>query len=559
MKWYTKLLLALLGILLIGAVWLALWARRDGQVWLDRTVRQRIEAAVDHAIVEGYHFRMDSLRTDFLSGDVHIAGIALTHVPALKDSLRNGVYDYLFAGETRMIELRGLSIWRAVLKGEVHLRSIDVEAPLLDYTIGERRVRLQEPFERLRKPGAKGPALFRVDHVIVRDAQASMEDLSGHLPVLRASGLNIDAAGVSVTHTGKRRSADLDVGLLDIAMDSLSTDLPGGYRLRLGAIALSDREQRGHVHHIALERTGQFAPTERTTALKVEVDSLTLRTPDIGALIGDKTLRVNELGLHGLRLLAELDKELPEPQRSPTLLPPAALLGLPFTILVDTVRIWNGAVAYHERSDATGLWGRVRFSALNATFSGLRNTGTPANASPVIEGRIECLFMDTARMQATYRAPLDGSDEFTFTATLNALPFASLDSLTSNLLRLSLVDGRVEHMHLAMNGNAEKARGTMELAYADLVTTVAANANSAQRRHMLGSIMDHILSPDKGGGLSDHRRRTVSIDRDVERSLLTYIWHFTRTGLKRDLTPGVKERITTLLRKDRSERKRRRR
>ncbi|HRF82677.1 MAG TPA: hypothetical protein PL070_21630, partial [Flavobacteriales bacterium] len=77
-----------------------------------------------------------------------------------------------------------------------------------------------------------------------------------------------------------------------------------------------------------------------------------------------------------------------------------------------------------------------------------------------------------------------------------------------------MVKGSIDHLHLVMNGDNERAKGSMELAYSDLVTTVAANASSTQRRHMLGSIMDHILTPDMGGGLSDHRRRSVSIDRD---------------------------------------------
>lgn len=548
MRHLRRILVVLLLVFVLAAVAIGTWAWHYGGPWLDRTIRARLETAVRQASVDGYHFTMESVVADFRSGDVHIQGIVLRFDSALRDSLRNGVHDYLFAGETRSLELRGLSIWRVILKSEVHIRSIEVDEPVLDYTIGERRIHLQEPFQRLAKPGTKGAPLFKVDRIIVRDAQATMQDLSGHLPVLRASRLNVAVNDLRVSPLRGSHRSDLDVGSLDLAMDSLSTDLPGGYRLRSGSIHLSDQEGKGHVHHVTLQPNAQFDDKVRSTTLNISLDSLVLHGPDIAALIGEKTLHVRELVVHGMDLRATLNKNLPQGPLGPTRLPHLAFLELPFTILVDTVRLQDGSINYRERSDLTGLWGEIRFAALQGAFSGLRNVEVIANQGSVIDARIECLFMDTAILRANYNAPLDGNDAFSFTATLTDLPCTSLNQVTSNLLRLSLVKGSIEHLHLVMNGDNERAKGSMELAYSDLVTTVAANASRTQRRHMLGSIMDHILTPDMGGGLSDHRRRSVSIDRDLDRSLFTYIWHFTRTGIKRDIAPGVKERIGTLLR-----------
>ncbi len=558
LKWLGIVLLALLGLALVVVVCVAIWWRNNGQAWLDATVRERIGTAVRGATVEGYHFRMDGLRTDLGSGDVRITGVSLTYDTVLNDSLRLGVYDYLFHAEAATIAMRGLSIWRVVWKREVHARAIEVEGPALDYIIGDRRVQLQAPFQRLRGQEGGRLHLFAVDSVVVRDARAGMHDLSGHLPVLHATGLNITARDMRVVHPRGRRRADLRMGDVDLALDSLSSGISGGYRLHFGATQLSDSDRRGSVDHIVLERTDTLPPAERSTVLDLRVDSLVFDGLDIGGLIADQALRMRGLNVHGARLDAWLDKELPKGMPVPKMLPPAALLDLPFPIQVDSLRLVDAAIHYHERSDATGLWAAIRFDHVQAAFGGIHNVPGRPDARPVIRGGLRATFMGTADLAATYEAPLDGSGLFTFTATMGVLPFAQLDTVTSNLLRLSLREGRVEHMHMEMRGNARRARGRMDLGYTDLVATISAGATSAQRHSMFGSLMDHAMDIEQGGGISDRRRRSYSVERDPERSLFTFIWHFTRTGVSRDLLPGVKERISSLLRKEKMKKERRR-
>lgn len=548
--------LSILGVAMACSVW---WAWAFGRPWLDRTIRERIETAVKQATVEGYHFEMDSLRAEFMSGDVHIHGIHLTYDSALKDSLRAGVYDYLFAAHAHTIALRGTSIWRAVVWREVRMHSIEVDTPAFHYTIGDRRVALEAPFGRLGQADAEALQLFHVHEVRVRGARARMADLSGHIPMLYAMGLDISANDLRVIRPGDKKRADLDVGAVDIRLDSMSTDIPGGYRLRFGETHLSDRLQRGSIHHITLERIDDLAPAHRTVRLSLDLDSLVFANLDVAGLIGDRALTVRAMVLHEPRLHAELDKDSPEGPARTVMLPPAALLALPFPIQVDSLRVANGSLVYRERSDRTGLWGTMRIADLDASFTGITNRTNNDGAPATLAGDIQCSFMDTAALQARYEARLDEGEEFTFAATLTNLPLSSLDSLTSNLLRLSLVNGRIELLDLVMKADAKKARGTMAMTYADVVTTVASNATHEQRRSMLGSVMDFVLAKELGGGLSDQQRRSVSVDRDPNRSLFTYIWHFTRAGIKRDLKPGATKRIRSLLKKDRNDGRKQRR
>ncbi|MBK8581902.1 MAG: hypothetical protein IPL86_08730 [Flavobacteriales bacterium] len=62
--------------------------------------------------------------------------------------------------------------------------------------------------------------------------------------------------------------------------------------------------------------------------------------------------------------------------------------------------------------------------------------------------------------------------------------------------------------------------------------------------------MDAMLQQQYGGGMTADRERNFSIERDPDRSMLTYLWHATREGLTRNLVPEAKERMRTMVRTD---------
>lgn len=557
MRWVLRILLLLLLLIALasGAAYLHLTSPK-GRRWLDRTVRDRIERTVDQAVVDGYHFRMDSLATDPGSGDVHISGIELRFDTALVDQLRAGTHDYLFAARTDNIALEGLSIWRLLLFQEVSVHAIRVERPSLRYVVRNKRVRLDAPLQRLPDVGGPAVDLFLFDHIAVSGADALMQDIDGHLPALRATGLHVQAGPVRITAPAHGR-AHLAMGPVDLRFDSLTTVLNDGYHLRIGPTRLSDSHHTGIIQGIRIAPRAPQLP-KAGTMLDIGIDSITLQAPAIADLIADQAIRVHDLTIHGLTLDAALDKTLPAPTPHPTALPGAALLLLPYELAIDSMHIRRGTLHYRERSDATGKWAHIPFSRLSADLSGIANTMDHLRDQPELTGSVQAMFMDTARMTLTYRTGLGPDAPFVLDAGVGQLPLTALSDVTSALLRLDLLDGELHHFRMHMEGNDRRAHGTADIDYSGLRSAVASDATSTQRHRLFGALMDHVMAADSAAGLTDQRRRSFSIDRDPQRSVLTYIWHFTREGLQRNLRPGVRDRITTLIRQDREERRKRR-
>lgn len=542
----------ILYVLLLAGAGASLWAWRYGKTWLDHQVRERLNEIIDRATVEGYRFQLDSVTTDAIAGDLTLANVRLDFDTALVDSLREGHYRYLFSARMDRLVLRGVSYWRLLLRSEFRIERLEVDGPALRYLVGHEHVGLNEPFGRLA--AGKGPpiGLFRTDTLVVRHASCVVQDLSGRWPLMRIQGLDLTVEDLELKAQRAVHGMRVEAGAIALGLGSLSAELGSGYRVHLGAVRLTRGGTEGSIEALELTPPPASDTATAVTRTALHIPRIALRHIDLDRLIGDSGLRIAALEVQGMQVEAELDRTLPDPPGRPMQLPAAAVLQLGFPLHIDTLRVIGGNVHYHERAP-TGRWGDVPFAALNATLTGISNE--PTAHPPSIQGRITCMLADSGSVSADYEARMDGSDDFTFDATVTQLPFAALDRLTTPLLRLNAFGGHLRALRLHMKGDDGRAKGTVAMTYDGLLVRVVPGITSDQRHSLFGSIMDDVLRTENGGGLGGDRQRNVAIERDRERSLLTFIWHFTRAGLVRNITPAAIERVEQVVRHDKEVRR----
>jgi hypothetical protein len=546
-----------LGVLLGAAVggW---WAWHHGEDWLERKVRERIAQIIDDASVAGYSFSMDDLLVDTRTGHLQVTNVELDFAPELMDSLRSGHFQYLFAARAGRIELRGLSFWRLVVWREFRVQAFELLEPELTYLVGGERVALSDPFARLDQGNAPPISLVRADTLVVRGANATVEDLSGDLPRMALVDLVVEGREVRITMGERRGGVRLELGDADLAFGALQAQLPDGDMLQIGRTTLSRARRTGLVEGFQLLPTGTDttdAGRLRRPLVDLAIDSIRLGGIDIDRMIAYQDLHIGHLELLGSRLLVLLDKTLP--QEDPVLrpLPTTALRELPFTIRVDTLSLLRASVKYRERDPETRRWGVVTFDGLEGRFTHVTNFAPAIADHPRIEGGFSCLIFDSARVSGRYTAELDGSDRFTLMATVTDLPLRNLNSATRPLLRIQVNGGRLHRLDLRMEGDDRRARGELSLHYSDLLVRVEPGTPRELRHSMFGSVLETMLKEAYGGGLSADRSRNWSIDRDPHRSLITYLWHGLREGLARNMAPEAWDRMRLMLRTDAEQRR----
>ncbi len=557
-----RLLLRVLGALVLvsaaAAGALAWWVRHGGEPWLDRQVEARIHAAIERASVPGYHITLASLKADARHGSLVVTDADLDFEPRLLDSLRTGAFRYLFSAKVGRVELRGLSFWRLLLKGEFRVRGIVLEGPEFHYYTGPKRVDLTDPFKRLGRKGNGLMSVLAADTLSIRSANASVQDLNKLLPELKVNGLGIGASAVRIASAGRNAGVRLSMEGAELKVDSIGTLLPDGSRLHIGAVSLSRAGRSGRLTDIRItpEQMDSTGPGRlRKCVMALAVDSILLSGLDVDRSIADEALLVHHVDILGLHVELELDKTLPDQARTPRKLPPAALAAMPFSIQVDTARLVNANVRYRERDPRTGRWGEVPFTGMNARFHNITNEAGSIAEGDSITGDFTFMIFDSARVEGRYSAALNGNERFTLTASLAGLPLVELNRATRPLLRMEVEQGVLRHLTLRMNGNARRAKGTMAVDYADVLVQVEPGTPRELRHSMLGSVMDIMLLQEYGGGMSADRERNYTVERDPERSVFNFVWHATREGLVRNLMPEAKERMRTVLRTDAEKRR----
>ena len=407
---------------------------------------------------------------------------------------------------------------------------------------------LADPFERLG--GKRSIALLSADSVLVRRASALVEDLGERLPVLDVGGLSLMAVDVHAYMAQRRSGVRLAVGDAELDVDGLSTKLADGSELRIAAVQLSLKERRGRV--LDLRHTAKRDPSDTIARplMDLVVDSILLERFEVDRLISHQELSTGHVAVHGLRMEVDLDKTLGIAPRPPRSLPPQALLDLGFSVRMDTLSIHEAHVRYRERDDGTERWGEIPFTDLNAEFRHISNKESVIEENPRIVGEVVGLMFDTAQVSCRYTAELDGSQKFTLNATVSELPVVVLNGVTRPLMRVEMQGGQLEQLELEMEGDERKAKGSMAIRYTDLKLRVEPGTPRSMHNSMFGNVLETMLTEAYGGGLTADRERKFNIDRDPTRAFTGYLWHATREGLARNLTPEAWDRMREMLRSD---------
>ena len=542
----------------IAAAGFALWLRNSGSSWLERTVRERINTAVERASVQGYHFTMESLRADARSGDLVVIGAELTFDTCLLDSLRNGEYRYLFAAKVARVELRGLSLWKLLIEDEFSVHAFVLDGPELSYYVHGGHADLADPFKQMRGGASGGVALMRADTLAVRGANATVHDLSEHLPVLSVSGLELMGSGVRVTRGAVRSGVRLVVADAHMRLDSIGTQLPDGGRLHIGAIRLSRKEHIGHFTAITFtpppEDTTDLARA-RKTVVAATIDSIDVTGLDLDRAITNEALHLDRMSVHGMHVSVHLDKALPFDSTAKHLLPPAALAALPFSIRLDTLELTDGDVFYRERNPITRRWGTVPFTALRARFLQIDNDAVGSAEASAFNGEFSGTLFYNGRFYGTYRVAPGGSGRFSIGVSLTDMPLTALNMASRPLMRMEVDGGTLHRMTLRMEGNAVRAKGNLAMDYAGFLLRVEPGTPPDVRHSLFGGVLSTVLEQAYGGGLTAESERNIAVEHEPGRSLFNYVWRITREGIVRNLRPEVRERMKTVLRSDAEKRR----
>lgn len=533
----------IIGIGSIGIIALALFLLFDG------IVKNRMERVIAEAAGPGYTVRIGSVSTHLFAGTVEVRDMSLSFDTLRTDSLFRGPKKSLIQVEAARLTVTGLSYRDLFRHNTVVVNAVDLERPRIRHFFRPMNDTLaaveQERNDTARK---ELPPLIAIDTVRVLRAEGSAHDVSGRHANASIEELDILLGGVVVVP--KRADGGISVRMRSATVTArgVAAAVPPIYDLRLERIHLM------HPAGIARITGASFVPRVsemeygreleyETDLFDARVDTIRVMGIDVARFLSQQEFHVRRADLHAPVLRIHRDKSMPDGPFVYKRLPASGLRHMGTFVHVDSVLLHNATVAYNERIEAGGDYGRVSFTAMEATMTGFSNAKEFVANGGALQVDATASIQERSRIEVNYSAPLSSvRDEFTVRARLHQLPFSTFNRMTDSLLEVKVNSGRIHWLDMKMRGDNDAADGTLDLHYEDLEVEIRAVNDDGAARWLVNNAAKALVRSTNMPGDKRYRQGTFHVVRRKDRAVFNYLWRGVRFGTLDSMVPGFLSR-----------------
>lgn len=219
-------------------------------------------------------------------------------------------------------------------------------------------------------------------------------------------------------------------------------------------------------------------------------------------------------------------------------LPIAGLKNLPFTLLLDSLRIQESFVQYEEFGAEATEPGGVYFDNLNAVILGLKNRSdegeTKLNAT--------ASFMGRGQVQLYVTIPWNADKKTQLAGTLKNFQMSAINPMLQPATNMKVESGNMEELAFRFNYNDYRSDGEIQLNYTDLklITFKEKNGDNGKKKEATEKdnfktfiLNTFIVRKNMDKEVSEEKRTgTVMFYRDKRKSIFNYWVKSLMSGVK---------------------------
>ncbi len=212
---------------------------------------------------------------------------------------------------------------------------------------------------------------------------------------------------------------------------------------------------------------------------------------------------------------------------------------------IDSIGILHGKVVYTEMVENAKKYGRIVFSDIRATLSGISNDTLYKQNEAYFKLKAEAMFMDKSLIKVLLKARLyDPRNTFTLNGHLSGLELKALNPILENSAFLVATAGRIDTLNFNFVANNTKAKGRMKLFYHDLAVAVKdkeTGDTTGIKQKLVTFIANRKLIDANPMPGKDVREGEIDNKRDPERFLFHYCFRSILSGIRTTLLKNPKE------------------
>lgn len=240
-------------------------------------------------------------------------------------------------------------------------------------------------------------------------------------------------------------------------------------------------------------------------------------------------LHIDSIAIQNPSFASFKNRKVPPPLREKPLFY-KLLHHIPFEVNVPKLEMQDGIAAYEELKLTADSPGKITFTNMNLSFSGITNKAVSENQSILCRGFTK--IMGRGDLNATFTFPVDKDDQhWTIMGTLGSMDLRGLNGMIIPLANISIERGNVKRMDISITGTDHTASINMLFLYNNLKINVL---NKEGNKTGLASkvVNEYVLTPENPTDGQEPRRVRMTVQRDIYRSLFHFWWNPIFAGIK---------------------------
>lgn len=525
------------GVFLIGAA--ANW-------YVAHTLKPKLAAALKEGVANGtdghYILTFDRLALSLLAGSATAANIRFKPKTP-HDTTWQPISSYDI--QVSRLQVRGVSIIRLLLTGELRINTVTVDTPSVRITTHlQADTTVADTTQTAWTISEMGPvAGTTVKSIVIRRGElirVSERDASRlHVSRIEATARDIRVDSASLTDTARFYGASA----VRVEAAAVAYTRPDSlYQLHTGTLYM-ETEKRGIELHdlrygLTVSKREFYRQIGRAEDIgDIAVARIGLNGIDLGRWMSTRILAASALYIDSGHITVYKDKTQPNPPENKIgQSPHQQLLRLEQRVAIDSVLVDALDIRFTEVSDQTGKAGTVTFDGTTAAIYNVTNDSLELANNRFMGLHARAQAMGVGNLAVDFRFDLlDSLGRHSYHAELGVIDATAFNRMLTPQLRVEIEQGTIRRLYFNMEANDRRTRGTLQLDYDGLkVNMLRENADGGTSTKKIASFFANrfLLNDSNPDANGVHHTGQVHIERPYSFSFFKMIWRSVREGTK---------------------------
>ncbi len=454
----------------------------------------------------------------------------------------------LIKASVKQVSLKNLEIFDLLFRKKLRVNAISIRAPEINYSIPATK---HGKIEQEKKEGNIMEDLdsFNLEYIEIVDGKFYLAE-KGKEPFLLSDNYNLSLSGIDVIIDDKfdfTEDLSFKKGIAQLKDNQFL--LPGElYDLKAGEIGFDYSDSLLLVTEFEL--IPNFSKAEfgwkngtQTDRFDISIDTLLASDIHFSNLMKHLDIRLGSLSLAGADINIYRDKNVPFDFSKYPKLPHQSLVGLPLSLLIDSIDISRVDLQYEELQEGEDAPGVIRLNDGNIRVYNITSTEKAVNDKESM--RIAGRFMLQGKAPFDMEIELPYAQrfgEFKYSGSIGEMALKGLNSMTIPSEGINILEGNLNSFEFSMNANEFYALGTASFYYHDVKIEIMKKDNGiVEEQHswsFLSSLANIAIRKD-----NPHKRRPGKVAiahfmRDRNKGIVNLMVKPLIKSMVNTLTPG---------------------